>query len=307
MAETSSPPDAAVAPSPEAVAAGVLGQIADAAGAVGRLALTPVRAGVPGAGGRRRSASDELDDRDSYLLRDLMPVAWIVASLWFRADVRGFHHVPHDRPVLLVGNHHGGNLTPDSFVMVLAFASHFGPERPLHVLVDDRVATSPGLGFLRRLGMLPANAEAVRTALSAGACVLAHPAIGDDPRAAAAAGSAAGYVRLAQETGVPIVPVVSIGGQGTSLIPARGRGLARRLGGGPLGRLAAAGPPRALVGALEHLPLPNRLVVQLLPPIDVAARFGPDADPAAVHAHVSRTMDEMSQELRRRRRPSVLR
>lgn len=297
---------------PADAALGVLGQLADAATTVGRTALAPARAArmLPAAGrrGRRRPPAADLDDRDSYLLRDLMPIAWIVSSLWFRADVRGLHHIPHDRPVLLVGNHAGGNLTPDSLVFVLAFASHFGPERPLHVLVADRVAASPGLGFLRRLGMLPGNAEAVRTALAAGACVLTHPAIGDDARAVDAACCAEGYVRLALDAGVEIVPVVSIGGQGTALIPARGRGLARALGGDRLARLLpwSPGVPRAL-GVLDRLPLPNRLAVQLLPPIDPVARFGPDPDPQVVHAHVSATMDEMLHELRRRRRLSVLR
>ena len=36
------------------------------------------------------------------------PALWLLASVWFRADVRGLHHVPREGPVLLVGNHTGG-------------------------------------------------------------------------------------------------------------------------------------------------------------------------------------------------------
>lgn len=305
-------------------ARGVLGGLAGAATQAGRATLqtatAPARGVLAAAGAvaRARVGTVDLDDRDSLLIRDVMPVAWMVASLWFRAEVRGLHHIPRDRPVLLVGNHSGGNLTPDSFVFALGFASHFGPERPLHVLVHNLVPAYPGLGFLRRLGTLPADPEVAREALEGGSCVLVYP--GGDREAhrpssestRIAFGGRSGYVRLALQAGVPIVPVVSIGGQETALFLSRGEGLARALGVDRSLRLKALplsiAPPWGLnVGDfLGHVPLPAKIVVQVLPPIDVAERFGADPDVGAVHDHVTGTMQEMLTELGRRRRIPVV-
>src|SRR5206468_2781263 len=79
----------------------------------------------------------DLDDRDPDYLREQLPGLWLLASFYFRADVRGLERIPADGPVLLVGNHSGGNVTPDTMVFTLAFAAHFGVERRLHPLVHN--------------------------------------------------------------------------------------------------------------------------------------------------------------------------
>lgn len=303
---------------------GALDGLVAAAGQVGRTALTPVAApargllAAAGAQARARIADADLDDRDSLLVRDVMPVAWMVASLWFRAEVRGLHHIPREQPVLLVGNHSGGNVTPDSFVFALGFASHFGPERPLNVLVHNLVSAYPGLGFLRRLGTLPADPEVAKQALAAGACVLVYP--GGDREAhrpssqstTIAFGGRSGFVRLALEAGVPIVPVVAIGGQETALFLGRGEKLATFLGADRALRLKAMPLSLSLpwginVGDfLGHVPLPAKIVVQVLPPIDVRERFGDEPDEREVYEHVTGTMQEMLTEPGRRRRIPVV-
>ncbi len=69
----------------------------------------------------------DLDQRDADYIREQLPGLWLLASLYFRADVRGLDRIPADGPVLLVGNHSGGNLPPDTFVFTLAFfCSYFG-------------------------------------------------------------------------------------------------------------------------------------------------------------------------------------
>ena len=72
----------------------------------------------------------DLDQRDPDFIRDQLPGTWLLASLYFRADVRGLDRMPPEGPVLLVGNHSGGNVPPDTFVFTLAFCSYFGVERP---------------------------------------------------------------------------------------------------------------------------------------------------------------------------------
>jgi 1-acyl-sn-glycerol-3-phosphate acyltransferase len=303
---------------------GLLGQLAGAADglrhAAAEAVAVPARtaAGAAQAAVRSRSRRADLDDRDSLLVRDVLPLAWTVASLWFRAEVRGLHHIPRERPVLFVGNHSGGAMTPDSFVFGLGFASFFGPERPLHVLVDTVLSAYPGSGVLRRLGALPANDDAARTALHAGSCVLVYP--GGEREAHRPSwesdridlGEGTAFVRLALDAGVPIVPVVSIGGQETALFLGRGEGLARRLGldrrlGVGAVPLSVAAPWGLNVGdVLGHLPLPAKIVVQILPPVDVRAEHGPEPDERAVADRIAATMQEMLTELGRRRRLPVV-
>src|SRR3978361_1331924 len=63
----------------------------------------------------------DLDHRDPDYIRDLLPVTWLLASLYFRADVRGLDRIPADKAVLLVGNHSGGNVQPHTINCTLAF------------------------------------------------------------------------------------------------------------------------------------------------------------------------------------------
>jgi 1-acyl-sn-glycerol-3-phosphate acyltransferase len=119
-----------------------------------------------------------------------------------------------------------------------------------------------------------------------------------------------GYVRTAIEAGVPIVPIVSIGGQETQLFLTRGNWLARRLGltkaqvnilplsfGFPFG-LSAVLPP--------NLPLPAKIVTEVLEPIDVIARFGDDPDVEEVDAHVRAVMEAALKRLAGQRRFPIL-
>ena len=78
---------------------------------------------------QRRVPTADLDERDPDYIRETLPGLWMLASLYFRADVRGLQNIPEEGPVLLVGNHSGGNLTPDTHVFTLAFSTYFGVER----------------------------------------------------------------------------------------------------------------------------------------------------------------------------------
>jgi len=94
----------------------------------------------------------DLDQRDPDYIRDQLPGLWLLASLYFRADVRGLDRIPAAGPVLLVGNHSGGNVPPDTFVFTLAFCSYFGVERPFYQLVHNLVALYPALRWLPSAG-----------------------------------------------------------------------------------------------------------------------------------------------------------
>jgi 1-acyl-sn-glycerol-3-phosphate acyltransferase len=230
---------------------------------------------------QRRVPAADLDDRDPDYIRETLPRLWMLASLYFRARVRGLERIPETGPVLLVGNHSGGNLTPDTTVFTLAFSTYFGVERRFHQLAHNLVLSAPGLGFLRKYGTVaatPANAE---RALDQGAALLVYP--GGDYEVHRPSWESAvvdfdgrkGFIRLAKQKRVPIVPVVSVGGQETALFLSRGEGLARVLRLDRMFRLKVLPISLSLpwvvnVGdMLGHIPLPAKITVEALEPIDV--------------------------------------
>jgi 1-acyl-sn-glycerol-3-phosphate acyltransferase len=272
------------------------------AGALGGL----IRAAVPAA---------DLDDRDPDYIRDNLPGLWLLATIWHRAEVRGLEHIPAQGPVLLVGNHSGGNASPDTLIFTLAFSARFGVERRFHQLAHNLVVSYPVLGgMLRRFGTVAASHENARRALRSGAAVLVYP--GGDYEVARPSwqsarvdfGGRRGFLRLALEEGVPVVPVVSIGGQETALFLTRGEGLARLLHLDRTLRLKTLPVSLALPWGLNigdlfsHLPLPAKITIQCLPPIDLEERFGPSPDVAEVYDAVVAEMQETLSSLAAERR-----
>ena len=230
---------------------------------------------------QRRVPAADLDERDPDYIRETLPRLWMLASLYFRADVRGLDQIPEEGPVLMVGNHSGGNLTPDTSVFTLAFSTYFGVERRFHQLAHNLVLSVPGLGWLRKYGTVAATPQNAERALDQGAALLVYP--GGDYEVHRPSwesgkvdfGGRKGFIRLAKQKGVKIVPVVSVGGQETAFFLSRGEGLAKLLGLDRMFRLKVLPISLSLpwivnVGdMLGHIPLPAKITVQVLPPIDV--------------------------------------
>ena len=238
---------------------------------------------------QRRVPTADLDERDPDYIRETLPGLWMLASLYFRADVRGLQNIPEEGPVLLVGNHSGGNLTPDTHVFTLAFSTYFGVERKFHQLAHNLVLSMPGLGSLRKYGTVAATPENAERALDVGAALLVYP--GGDyevhrpswESARVDFGGRKGFIRLAQRRKVPLVPVVAIGGQETALFLSRGERLAKLLRLDRMFRLKVLPVSLALPWGLNvgdmlgHIPLPAKITVEVLEPIDVS---GMDEDEA---------------------------
>src|SRR5919106_7091751 len=98
---------------------------------------------IAGAVGSRVPAAD-LDERDPHYIRENLPAWWLLSSLWFRGEVRGMGNIPEEGPVLLVGNHSGGNMSPDTLVLTMAFSTYFGVERRFYQLAHNLVLSMPG-------------------------------------------------------------------------------------------------------------------------------------------------------------------
>jgi 1-acyl-sn-glycerol-3-phosphate acyltransferase len=293
----------------------VPGPVAGLARTLGAAATDVVHAADP----RPHPDADPLDLRDPDYIRGTLPWLRALADVYFRADVRGLDRIPAEGPVLLVGNHSGGTLIADTFVFGQAFYDHFGADRVFHQLAHDLVFKVPGIrGMLTPYGTVPASPANMRRALSRDAALLVYPG-GDHETYRPSWQSAeidfahrTGFVRLALELGVQIVPVVSIGGQETALFLGQGERIARLLHLHRLLRVDVApvqiAPPLGVTifDLPGRVPLPAKITIQVLPPIDLAAELGADADPEAGYALVTGEMQDALDALADERRFPVI-
>jgi 1-acyl-sn-glycerol-3-phosphate acyltransferase len=258
---------------------------------------------------------ERLGLRDGEYVARLMPLLKLVCKVWFRSDVRGIEHVP-DGGVLMVSNHSGGLIAMDVPVIAVAFAEHFG-DRPLYCLAHDLLFVGQANEPMRRAGFIPATREAAAEALRAGAATIVFPGGDHDAfrptwdRNRIDFAGRKGYVRTAIQAGVPIVPVVSIGGQEDQIHLWRGELIAKLLG---LERRLRTkyvpvtfGFPFGLTLAFPaNLPLPTKISTRVLEPIDIEAEFGPDPDVDHVDRVVRERMQDALDELAAARRFPVL-
>jgi 1-acyl-sn-glycerol-3-phosphate acyltransferase len=270
------------------------------------------RMAAAGAGDLTRTWSrpdDWLEAWDPAYIRRTVPALRTMTKLYFRAEVHGLDNIPAEGPVLLVGNHSGGTLIADTFVFAAEFYEHFGPLRRFHQLAHDLVFKVPGArASLSRWGTVPASPENMRRALDRDAALLVYP--GGDHETYRPSWESdridfagrTGFARLAIELGCPIVPVVAIGGQETALFLGQGRDLARRLRLDSLMRLkvfpAQVAPPFGftILDLPGRVPLPAKIVVRALPPIDLGGRQDPDDAYDLVTGKMQDALDDLAAE-----------
>ncbi|MEA2440910.1 MAG: hypothetical protein QOH76_2334 [Thermoleophilaceae bacterium] len=250
---------------------------------------------------------DDLDAWDPEYIRHTVPLMRAVFGTYFRGEVRGLENIPETGPALLVGNHSGGTMIADTFVFAQSFYDHFGPDRRFHQLAHSVAARLPLMGLIRHWGTVVASRAFARDAP-----VLVYPG-GDYETFRPSThsdkiefGGRKGFVKLALDEGVPIVPVVSIGGQETALFVTRGETAARVTGLAKLARIkvlpVSVGPPFGinLLDLPGRLPLPAKITIQVMPPVDLKERFGPKPDPEEVYDELTDDMqdalDDLSEE-----------
>lgn len=243
-----------------------------------------------------------LKGRDPEFIRRMLPRFWLLAQLYFRAEVNGFENVP-DEPVLFVGNHSGGSNTPDTFVFTLAYHTYFTVEgRPLVALAHEIVVNMPIVGdFARKFGMVRAGQTVAADLLKEGANVLVYPG-GDvealrpwKDRNKIVFDGRKGFLKLAHAQRVKIVPVVAMGGQETFFVINDGRSTAKFLRFDKLLRvktvpLSLSFPWGLLPGDLPHIPFPAKIRMQVLPAIDLREMFGDDPDWDQAYGYVTSAM-----------------
>src|SRR3954470_15336446 len=197
----------------------------------GAFAMT-MRGLTGGAAMRRGGAGDDPDEWDPEYIRRTLPLLDSTFGNYFRGEVRGLGNIPRG-PALLVGNHSGGVYIADTFIFAVCFYKHFGPYRRFHQLAHDAAVRGPLGGLISSYGTLAASHDNAARAVERRAPVLVYP--GGDYETLRPSwhsdqiefGGRKGFIRLALERGVPIVPVVAVGGQEAAVFVARGQRGAR--------------------------------------------------------------------------------
>lgn len=230
---------------------------------------------------------ESIGNRDPELIGRLVDILGPWLERYFTPDVRGLERVP-DGAALYVGNHNGGLLSADSFILSKRLFEQIGVEAVPYGLAHDLVVDIPGLReMLVPLGAVRAGSGVARRIFEAGGKVLVYP--GGDleslrpyaDRDQVVFGGRRGYMRLAIREGVPIVPVVAAGAHATFVVLDDGRRIAQGL---RLHRWARMDvlpvsfmlPWGVTLGVLPYFPLPTKILIEVLEPMRLP-RTGEDA------------------------------
>jgi 1-acyl-sn-glycerol-3-phosphate acyltransferase len=242
-------------------------------------------------------------------------IRWIRPLIkgYHRAEMRGLDDFPRAGGALVVSNHSGGLFAMDVPIFATGFYEKFGYDRPVFTLSHDMLMTGPTAEFFVRTGFIRASHDNADAALRSGGVVIVFPGGDYDVYRPTVAenridfGGRTGYVTAALNAGAPIVPTVSIGGQESQLYLTRGEWLARLT---RIDKLLRAkilpisfGFPFGLSAIVPvNVPLPTKIVTQVLPPVHIVAEFGERPDVDEVDAHVRHLMQRALDDLAAERR-----
>ncbi|MFO7566357.1 MAG: lysophospholipid acyltransferase family protein [Enhygromyxa sp.] len=255
---------------------------------------------------------DDVDQRDPAFIERFADLLQPLLRCYFRPDIQGIERIP-DGAGLYVGNHNACLLTPDTFVWGLALLRERGIDDLPYGLGHELAISFPGLrNLLLPLGAIRASHDNAARLFAADRKVLVYPGSEYDAmrpyrdRDRVKFGPRRGYLRLALRHGVPVIPVVAAGAHETLLIIDDCPWLARLIRADKWLRLktwplAVSVPWGLTLGPVPpHLPLPTRIFVEFLEPIQFD-RSGEQAanDPDYIEACHHRVLETMQTGLER--------
>lgn len=257
----------------------------------------------------QRFDPDRLDRRDPAFIAEIERDLGAIARGWLRLVVSGEEHLS-TAPCLYVANHNGGIMGPDLFCTMHVLWRALGADAPLYAMAHDFAMRHihPLGRMLQRLGAMRADPVNAHRALERGGSVLVYPGGDLDAfrhsrrRNEIVFGTRTGFVRIARERGVPIVPIVAHGAHRSAWIFHEGEWLARALGLTRWSRLqrfplALALPWGIAPGPwMPYAPLPFPIRLRVLPPIRIERTVPLDVVRDDVVRRMQHAMDAMSQE-----------
>ncbi|MBD2310541.1 acyltransferase family protein [Desertifilum sp. FACHB-1129] len=256
-----------------------------------------------------------LDDRDPEFIKAWLPIGEWFYRYYFRVTTKGWHHIPQQGKVLLVGSHNGGMASPDTSMFMVDWFRRFGIHRPTYALMHPAAWTIPQLAHLGvKSGAIMAHPKMAIAALHRDAAVLVYPGGAEDmfrphsQRHQIHLAGRKGFIKLALRERVPIVPLVSLGAHDTLIILGDLYDPLKQLQQwGVLNSLGVdigvfpiyLGLPWGLgIGPIPNFPLPAPIQTRVGAPI-IFERYGREAacDRVYVDACYQRVLNEMQQEL----------
>jgi len=204
-----------------------------------------------------------------YTLAAIGPLLWMYKH-YFRVQTYGLEKVPQGR-VLLVSNH-SGQIPIDGAMIGLSMLTEADPPRPVRSMVERWVPTLPYVStFMARCGQVVGTPQNCIKLLENDEAILVFP---EGTRGISKlfvqryqlAPFGQGFMRLALETGSPVVPVAVIGAeeQAPALVDVK-----------PLARLLKM-PAFPITPTLLPLPLPVRYHIHFGEPMRFTGRHDDD-------------------------------
>ncbi len=257
-----------------------------------------------------------LQERDPEFIESLMPLWEWLYRYYFRVKTDGWHHIPTEGKVLIVGSHNGGMASPDLHMMMYDWFRRFGTERLIYGLMHPYVwKLSPEIAKLaEKTGAIVAHPKNAVAALDIGASVLVYPGGQYDmfrphsERYKINFANNKGFIKVALKKEVPIIPAISVGAHDTLIVLADCYQLIKQLHEWGLPWLYGMDPgifpiylglPWGLsIGPLPNIPLPVQIHTRICAPI-VFERYGQEAarDRDYVNACYDLVHTKMQQEL----------
>ena len=231
---------------------------------------------------------DSLDNRKEEIIEWTSPIVNQLLKNYFQSEVRGLDRIPKGA-ALYVGNHNSAMMVFDSFIFCSELAIVNGLDDVPYGLGHEVTISLPFVHqIIVPLGAVRASHTNAHRLFQAGKKVLVYPGGDYDAmrpfrhRNKIVFGGRKGYIRLALNENVPIVPVVAAGAHSTYIIIDDLRWLARLLRIDKTMRmkvfpLTLSMPWGLTLGPVfVHIPYPSQILIEVLPPISFD-RTGPDA------------------------------
>ena len=256
-----------------------------------------------------------LDERNPETIKAWMPFGEWLYRHYFRVETEGWHHIPSQGKMLIVGTHNGGSASPDTSMFMYDWFRRFGYERLAYGLMHPLAWKVPGVGGLAaQMGAILAHPRMASAAFERGAAVLVYPGGAQDMfrphqmRDRVYFAGRKGFIKLALREEVPIVPIISHGAHDTLIILGDFYQQALQLHqwGIPLFFEPTIGvfpiylglPWGLGIGPLPNIPLPIQIHTRVCKPIWFE-RYGRDAacDRHYVNACYEKVCCQMQQEL----------
>ena len=249
-----------------------------------------------------RASGDYDEDEfgfDAAFTERLLPLATLLYRYWWRVEVEGIEHVPPTGPGILVSNHAGAGIPFDGAMIKTAMMLEHPMPRHVRLLVLDWLMGLPWLAdLMKQTGQVLACSPNAYELLKRDQLIAVFPegvkgmAKPFSQRYNLARFGRGGFVRIALDTGAPIVPVAVVGSE--EIYPKiANMPFVNRLIGAPFVPVTPLFP---LFGLLGAIPLPSKWHIEFCEPIDVSGYPAAAADDRAFILELSERVRATIQE-----------